>query len=173
MSVHSSYADAIHSIASAEGNLAGTRAELSAFSSAVQSNGELRSSLANNLLPAETRNGIIDDLLKGKASNTTRAIIGMIVSAGRGGDLSQIVDAFASKAASASGNRLAVVRSAVPLSADQQARLSAALAQQAGGPVELQTEIDPTVVGGVVTTLGDVVIDGSVRSRINKMREAL
>ena len=173
MSITSSYADAIHSIATAEGDVANTRAELQAFSQAVQSNGELRSTLANALLPADTRNGIVDDLLKGKASNVTRSIIGLIVNAGRGGDLSEIVNEFLSKAASASGKRLAVVRSAVPLSADQQARLAAALAKQAGGPVELQTEIDPSVVGGVVTTLGDTVIDGTVRSRINKMREAL
>ncbi len=173
MSVHSSYADAIHSVASAEGDIARTRSELASFSRALKDNGELRTTLANSLIPADTRNKIVDDLLQGKVSDTTRGIIAMIVTAGRGGAFSEIVDEFAAKAASASGNRLAVVRSAVPLSADQQARLATALAKQAGGPVELQTEIDPSVVGGVVTTLGDTVIDGSVRSRINKMREAL
>ncbi len=173
MSITSSYADAIHSIATAEGDVANTRAELQAFAHAVQGNGELRSTLSNSLLPADVRNGVVDDLLKGKASNVTRSIIGLIVSAGHGADLSEIVNEFMAKAASSSGKRLAVVRSAVPLSTDQQARLAAALAKQAGGPVELQTEIDPSVVGGVVTTLGDTVIDGTVRSRINKMREAL
>jgi F-type H+-transporting ATPase subunit delta len=173
MSVTSSYADAIHSIASAEGDIANTRAELQAFSQAMQNNTELRSTLANALLPADTRNGIVDDLLKGKASNVTRSIVGLIVNAGRAGDFSEIVNQFMAKAATSSGKRLAVVRSAVPLSAEQQARLANALAKQAGGPVELHTEIDPSVVGGVVTTLGDTVIDGTVRSRINKMREAL
>ena len=173
MNATESYADAILAIASAEGDINGTRSELLSFSKALQSNNELRSTLANTLLPADTRNQIVDDLLAGKASNTTRSIVGLIVNAGRAGDLSQIVDSFVGKAASSSGKRLAVVRSAVPLSADQQARLSAALAVQAGGPVELQIEIDPSVVGGVVTTLGDTVIDGTVRSRINKMREAL
>ncbi len=173
MSVISSYADAINAIASAEGDIATTRSELLAFSQAVQGNTELRSTLANTLLPADSRNSLVDQLLAGKASDVTRSIVGLIVNAGRGSELSEIVDEFVSRAAAASGKRLAVVRSAVPLSADQQARLAAALAKQAGGPVELQTEIDPTVVGGVVTTLGDTVIDGTVRSRINKMREAL
>jgi F-type H+-transporting ATPase subunit delta len=173
MSVISSYADAIHAIASAEGDISTTRSELLDFSRAVQGNAELRSTLSNALLPADTRNGIVDQLLSGKASDVTRSIVGLIVNTGRGGELAEIVEEFVTRAATASGKRLAVVRSAVPLSADQQSRLAAALAKQAGGPVELQTEIDPSVVGGVVTTLGDVVIDGTVRSRINKMREAL
>jgi F-type H+-transporting ATPase subunit delta len=173
MSVISSYADAINSVATAEGDIANTRSELLAFSRAVQANPDLRSTLANALLPADTRNGIVDQLLNGKASDVTRSIISLIVSAGRAGDLSEIVDEFVTRAARSSGKRLAVVRSAVPLSEEQQARLARALAQQAGGPVELQTEIDPSVVGGVLTTIGDTVIDGTVRSRINKMREAL
>ncbi len=173
MSAIDFYADAIMNIATAEGDVSSTRTELLSFSRALQGNNELRSTLANKLLPASTRNQIVDDLLSGKVSDTTRSIVGLIVNAGRGGDFSQIVDAFLTKAASSSGKRLAVVRSAVPLTADQQSRLASALAAQAGGPVELQTEIDPSVVGGVVTTLGDTVIDGTVRSRINKMREAL
>ncbi len=173
MSISTSYAEAIHAVASAEGDVARTRNELLAFAQALQQNDQLRSTLANALLPADTRNQIVDDLLSGKASDVTRAIIGLVVNAGRGRDLDEIINEFAVRAATSSGKRLAFVRTAVPLTPEQEKRLAAALAQQAGGPVELQTEIDPSVVGGVVTTLGDNVIDGTIRSRINKMREAL
>ena len=173
MSVTAAYAEAIHSIASAEGDLARVRSELVSFGSALDKNDQLRATLSNALIPADTRTRIVDDLLSGKASNVTRSIIGMVVSAGHGSEFGEIVNAFQTKAAQASGKRLALVRSAVPLSADQQSRLAAALASQAGGPVDIQTEIDPSVVGGVVTTMGDVVIDGTVRTRINRMKEAL
>lgn len=173
MSVNSAYAEAISKIAGADGDLAVTRSELLAFSEALRKNEKLRSTLANPLLPAGTRNQIVDDLLAGKVSNVTRSIIGLLVTAGRGGQITEIVDAFVSTAAAGAGKRLAVVRTAVALTPDQERRLNAALATQAGGPVELQIEIDPSVVGGIVTTLGDTVIDGTVRSRINKMREAL
>ncbi len=167
------YAEALLSVARAEGNLETTRTQLRDVARAVEGNEELRSSLSNNLLPAATRSQIVDDLLAGKASDTVRALVGMVVAAGRGGELSQIVTAFGDRAASASGNRVAVVRTAVALSDDQKARLAQALAATAGGPVELENIVDPEVIGGAVTTIGDTVIDGSLRTKLNQMHEAL
>jgi F-type H+-transporting ATPase subunit delta len=167
------YAEALLSVARAEGNLEGTSAQLRDVARAVEGNDDLRSSLANNLLPAATRNQIVDDLLAGKASDTVRALVGLVVSAGRGGQLGDIVSAFSEKAAASSGKRVAVVRSAVALSDDQKARLAQALAATAGGPVELENVVDPEVIGGAVTTIGDTVIDGSLRTKINQMHEAL
>ncbi len=167
------YADALLAVARAEGNLETTRSQLGDVARAVDANEELRSSLSNNLLPAATRGQIVDDILAGKASDTTRALVGMIVSAGRGGDLSAIVSAFASAAAASSGSRVAVVRSAVALTEDQKARLSQALGAQAGGPIELENIVDPEVIGGAVTTIGDTVIDGSLRTKLNQLHDAL
>ena len=167
------YAEALLSVARAEGDLETTRSQLRDVARAVEGNEELRSSLSNNLLPAATRSQIVDDLLAGKTSDTVRALVGLVVSAGRGGELSDIVNAFGDRAASASGNRVAVVRSAVPLTDDQKARLAQALTASAGGPVELENIVDPDVIGGAVTTIGDTVIDGSLRTKLNQMHEAL
>lgn len=168
-----SYANALLAVARAEGNLETTRSELSAVSRAVEANEELRSTLSNKLIPASTRNQIVDDLLANRTSDTTRALVGMIVSTGRGAALGQIVDRFLSSAAAAGGKRLAVVRSAVALSDEQKAGLSSALESRTGHQVEIENVLDPDVIGGVVTTIGDTVIDGSVKSRLNKMKESL
>ncbi len=167
------YADALLAVARAEGNLAATRSQLNDVARAVESNEELRSSLSNNLLPAATRGQIVDDLLANKASDTVRSLVGMIVSAGRGSELSAIVSAFSSAAAASSGSRVAVVRSAVALTEDQRARLGQALSASAGGPIELENIVDPNVIGGAVTTIGDTVIDGSLRTKLNQMHDAL
>lgn len=167
------YANALLSVARAEGNLDTTRAQLGDVARAVEANEQLRSTLSNNLMPAATRGQIVDDILAGKANDTTRALVGMIIAAGRGSELSEIVASFVNAAAAAGGNRVAVVRSAVALSADQKARLSQALSAQAGAPVELENIVDPSVIGGAVTTIGDTVIDGSLRTRLNQMHEAL
>ncbi|MEM7337312.1 MAG: ATP synthase F1 subunit delta [Actinomycetota bacterium] len=167
------YAKALLAVAEAEGSVESVRGELAEVSRAVEGNDELRSTLSNNLLPAAVRGQIVDDILANKTSNATRALVGMIVSAGRAGDMSAIVDSFVAQAAGGSGRQVATVRSAVPLSDDQVSRLSAALSKRAGTDVELYTIVDPTVVGGIVTTMGDTVIDGSVRSRLNQMRESL
>jgi F-type H+-transporting ATPase subunit delta len=167
------YADALLAVARAEGNVDSTRSQLGDVARAFEANDELRSTLSNNLLPAATRGQIVDDVLGGKASDTTRALVGMIVSSGRGAELGAIVNAFVNAAAAAGGNRVAVVRSAVALSEDQKARLAQALSAQAGTAIELENIVDPDVIGGAVTTIGDTVIDGSVRTKLNQMHEAL
>ena len=167
------YVDALLAVTSAEGNTEAVQRELVAFADAVRSNDQLRTTLSDPLLPGSVKEQIITDLLQGRASDTTRALIAMVVAAGHGAELPDIVDAFAASAAAGRGRRIAMVRSAVPLSPTQQAELAAALQQAVGTPVELQVNVDPTVVGGAVTTIGDTVIDGSVRSRLNQMRDAL
>jgi F-type H+-transporting ATPase subunit delta len=167
------YADALLSVARVEGNLEATGSQLREFARAVQGNDELRSALANHLLPAATRSQIVDDLLGGKASDTVRALIGMIVVGGRGSELGDIVDTFGQNAASANGKRVAVVRSAVALTDDQKVRLAQALNVSTGGPVELENIVDPDVIGGAVTTIGDTIIDGSLRTKLNQMHDAL
>lgn len=167
------YADALLAVARADGNVAGVKSELVAVSNAIEGNEELRQSLSNNLLPASTRNQILDDILQNKVTDTTRALAGMIISAGKGSAFGEIVNSFVSRSASAGGAQVATVRSAVALTEDQKTRLSQALKTSTGNDVELQVVVDPSVVGGAVTTIGDTVIDGSLRTRLNQMRDAL
>lgn len=167
------YAEGLLSIARAEGDVETTKSQLADVARAVAGNEELRSTLSNNLVPAAVRGQIVDDVLAGKTSDVVRAIVGMIVASGRGGQLGDIVDSFIGLAASSSGKEVATVRSAVALTDEQQQQLVAALKTKTGADVELQMIVDPSVVGGAVTTIGDTVIDGSVRTRLAQMREAL
>ena len=69
-----------------------------------------------------------------------------------------------SSSAAAAEKQLAVaeVRSAIPLTEDQEARLAEALNKATGKKVQLQVVIDPSVMGGLVASVGDTVIDGTV-----------
>jgi len=67
---------------------------------------------------------------------------------------------------------VAEVRSAVAVGDVQQRRLAGALQRATGKDVAVKVIVDPTVMGGLVTRIGDEVIDGSVRARINQLREA-
>lgn len=167
------YAEALLAVARADGNLETVKSQLADVAAAIEGNEELRSTLSDNLLPATVRGQIIDDLLANKTTDTTRALSGLIVSSGRGSEFSKIVDAFVSMSAAASGRAVATVRTAIALTDDQQTRLATALKASTGQDVELQVLLDSSVVGGIVTTLGDTVIDGSLRSRLSKMRETI
>ncbi len=165
------YAQAISAIAAAEGNSDQVRSEILAVSEAVESNSELRSNLTNKMLPAATRFQIMTDSISGKVSDTTLSIVSMIAANGQAGNLSAIAASFAS--AGAGSAQLATVRSAVALTDAQLQKLSANLVNVVGGPVEVRNIVDTSVVGGVVTTIGDRVIDGSIRSKLDQMKEAL
>ena len=73
------------------------------------------------------------------------------------------------RASAAKNLELAEVRSAVPLTDDQQDRLKAALSNATGKQVNLKVVVDPSVLGGIVATVGDTVIDGSVRTRLDQL----
>lgn len=65
------------------------------------------------------------------------------------------------------------VRSAVPLTSEQKDRLAAKLTAQFGPDLVLTYEVDPSVVGGLVVRVGDLVMDGSVASRLAALKEKL
>src|ERR671935_92104 len=66
---------------------------------------------------------------------------------------------------------VAEVRSAVELDAARQRRLAEVLTRITGRPVDLQCTVDASILGSVVVRIGDEVFDGSVRSRLAKVRE--
>ena len=74
------------------------------------------------------------------------------------------------QSAAANGREVAEVRSAVALSDDQKTRLATSLKAATGKDVDVKVILDPSVLGGVVTTIGDTVIDGSVRSRLAQVK---
>jgi F-type H+-transporting ATPase subunit delta len=68
---------------------------------------------------------------------------------------------------------IAEVRSAIELSDDQKKRLADALGQATGKQVDVMVIVDPSVLGGIVAQIGDIVIDGSVRHRIAQLKETI
>ena len=167
------YARALFEVARAEGSLDEVEDELFRFARSFESSDELRSALTDEQIPAEKRQAIIEDLLGGKATATTSQLISMVVGAGRGRDLPAIVDQLVHRASTAKQLDVASVRTAVPLTGDQEARLKAALENATGKSLNLKATVDPSVVGGVIAVIGDDVIDDSVRTRIDQLKSRL
>ncbi|MEY4373743.1 MAG: synthase subunit delta, partial [Actinomycetota bacterium] len=143
------------------------------FARAYEGSDQLRAALSDESIPAARRQGIIEELLGGKASNTTVQLVSMIAGSGRASDLVAIVERLVARASSAKNLEVAEVRTAVALTGDQESRLAAALTKATGKSINLKVVVDPSVIGGVVATIGDTVIDGSVRSRIEQLKSRL
>jgi F-type H+-transporting ATPase subunit delta len=168
-----SYADAMFGVARAEGTLDEVGDELFRFARALEGSDQLRAALSDPHIPASRRQQIVEDLVGPRATSTTAALISMVVGIGRGHDLPTIIDALVQKSAEAHGKAVAEVRSVVELTPDQQQRLAAAVEKVTGKQVEVKVIIDPSVLGGIVTTVGDTVIDGSVRTRLEQLKNAI
>jgi F-type H+-transporting ATPase subunit delta len=167
------YANALLEVSRAEGHLADIQDELFRFARTFEGSDELRTALTDPALPRERRIAVVEDLLGGKALQTSAALATFIVAAGRAGELPAIVDRFVELAAAEQRRAVAEVRSAIELTPEQTDRLREALNRATGKDVEVKVVVDPSVLGGVVARVGDVVIDGSVRHRLEQLREQI
>lgn len=166
------YADALLAVASAEGASDVVEDELFRVAEAVRGSESLLATLADRHLPIDRRMGVVEDLLGPKASPTTTALVSMVVANGRGADLPAIVDEAMARSAAGRNRQLARVRSAIALEDDQVQRLAQAIKSRTGSDVEIRVVIDESVMGGLITEIGDDVIDGSVRRRMSQLRES-
>jgi len=167
------YARGLFEVAKGEGTLDEVEDELFRFARLYESNDELRNALTNDEIPPARRQAIVEDLLGGKTTSTTVQLISMVIGSGHARDLPAIVDRMVQRAASSKDMEVAEVRSAVPLSADQEDRLRAALANATGKNVDVKVIVDPSVLGGLVATVGDTVIDGTVRTHLDQLKSRL
>ena len=78
-----------------------------------------------------------------------------------------------SLADAAAGLTKAHVRSASPLSDAQRERLQRALERKSGGRVDLEIELDASLLGGAIAQVGDLVYDGSLRTQLRQLRATL
>jgi F-type H+-transporting ATPase subunit delta len=166
------YAEALFKVARAEGKLAEVEDELFRFARSLEGSDELRDALTDQAIPAARRQQIVEDLLGPKATSTTTALVSLVVGTGRARELPSIIDELVRMSAAENAKAVAEVRSAVDLTDEQRERLADALQKATGKQVEVKVIVDPSVMGGLVTTIGDTVIDGSVRTRLEQLKNA-
>ncbi len=167
------YAAALFAVARAEGPVAEIEDELFRVAQVVRGNDELRDKLADPHIPVATRQQIVVDLLDGKAQPATTNLVSLVVGNGRVRDLPAIVDELLAMTAFEASKEVAEVRSAIALTDDQKTRLADALGKATGKQVEVKVIVDPTIQGGLIAQVGDTVIDGSVRRRLDQLKNAL
>ncbi len=167
------YAAAMFEVAKAEGILQRVEHELFGLLHVLESNEELRRTLSDADIPPERRQAIVEDLLGDKFLPLTASLVSFVVSTGRARDLPAIIQKMVERSAAERKHAVAEVRSAIPLSDDQKERLAKALSDNLDQQVEVKVIVDPDVLGGIVARVGDIVIDGTVRHRLDQLKEAM
>jgi len=167
------YAAGFLEVAAAEGALDRVGDELFRIARAIESAPELREAISDPRLPIERKLGIVQDLLGDRVSRLSLGLVSFVLGVGRGGDLTAIADSLAAQTAEQRGRAVAEIRSAVELDEATLDRLAEALGRATGKQIEVRAVVDPSVIGGIVARVGDVVIDGTVRHRLDEIRTQL
>lgn len=159
--------------ADARGDLDATEDEIFRFGRVVDASPDLQMALINPSLPTSAKAGIVNDLLEGRVTASTREVLGFAVGHLHGRRIDSAVDALADAAARQRQRIVAEVRVAQPLDPDQERRLTEALSTLKGRRVRLNVAVDPAVLGGVHVTVGDEVIDGTIAARLEQARRTM
>src|SRR5919197_1140131 len=166
-------AEAVFTDAEADGELERLEEELYQLGTLVDRGPGVRSALTDSRLPVDHKQALVADLLRGRAGERAAALADLWVVLRDGRGLGETARELARQAARRRQRLGADVRSAVELDAARRRRLAEVLTRITGRPVDLQCTVDASILGSVVVRIGDEVFDGSVRSRLAKVRERL
>jgi F-type H+-transporting ATPase subunit delta len=165
------YAQALFNVVKAEGELDRVEDELYRFGKLLESNHELKQALSDASLDPAQREKVLQELLSDRVSEHTLGLLTFIVNQGRARHLPQILERVSSLVAAARDSVVAEVRSAIPLDDKQRDELARALSKATGKKVEVKVIVDPSVMGGLSAKVGDTVIDGTVKRRLEQLKE--
>jgi F-type H+-transporting ATPase subunit delta len=145
--------------------------DLFRFARIVGATPALRSALTNRDLDVSARQGLVTQLLEGKVPAAALSLARYAVTGGRARDIVGTLDFLVELTAQARGWRIARVRAAAPIDDAQRTELTDSLGSLAGAPVELQVEVDESLLSGALIRIGDLQVDATARGRIDALRE--
>ena len=172
------YARALLGLASSPAQRDRFDKDMAAFAEVVamrDSNGiQVLAVLTNDRFPLSQRQGVVDGILRKLGADAmTGKFLAYVLKRGRMDGVGQIARAYRRLADEAAGRVRATITAARPLNPSDQAALTQALQQATGKQVVATTQVDPEIIGGVVTQIGSYVIDSSVRAHLARMRASL
>ena len=149
--------------------------QLFRFGRVLDNEGRLNRLLADPTVPADKRVELLDKVLEagGGVNDTAAALLRQTVDLLRGELADAAVDDLAELAVARRGEAVAQVTAATELSDGQRTRLTEVLSRIYGTAVSVQLNVDPEILGGLLITVGDEVIDGSISSRLAAARTGL
>ncbi|MTI80601.1 MAG: F0F1 ATP synthase subunit delta [Firmicutes bacterium] len=167
------YAQALYEIATKTQGLDALEEELKAVKAVMESEEGLRKILFHPQITASEKQKVIKNLFENRVSETTVNFLYLIVDRHREAYISDIVEEFINQANEARNIVDAEVISATELPAGQKESLAQVLNRLAGKEVSPKYSVDASLIGGLVVRIGDKVIDGSVKHKLESLKQRL
>jgi F-type H+-transporting ATPase subunit delta len=170
------YARALFDVARQEQvDLAVVQRDLSGFARLVAGNGELQRALTNPAIPVGRKRALLDALLarSGGLAPMVTKLLQLLAEHDRLNLLPDLDAAFEQRLMDYRQVVRAELRTATPLPDDRIAALREGLQRATGRDVQLETRVDPSIIGGAVARIGSTVYDGSVTRQLQKLKASL
>ena len=168
------YAKALLLIGKEDGKTETYREELAGFSALIERESVLEQAISNPLYNAAGRKKVLKTVLEKLAlSGIMKSFLTLLFDKGRFIYLSSINDFYQKLADELKGIARASLVSATELSSETVEKIRTTLSNRTGKEVILEVEEDPSLIGGIVTRIGDLVLDGSIKTQLLNMRESL
>lgn len=169
------YARALFDVAQKEADIQQVGRELAGIAGLISANEPLARVLSNPAIPAVRKRGVMEQLLARDGSITP--VLGKLLLLLADRDRLALVPEIASAYDTRLMDHAQVVRAdvttAIALGADRIAALQRGLAEVTGRTVQLDTRVDPSIIGGAVARIGSTVYDGSIATQLQKVKERL
>jgi F-type H+-transporting ATPase subunit delta len=168
------YASALFDLARDEKQIDSVGRNLDALAQALVDSREFDLLVKSPLVNREEASKAFESLAFAlKLDPITTNFLGVLARNGRKGELSNVIGLFRRLAAENRGETTAEVVTARPLNDDQIAALKTKLTARAGREVTIETRIDPEILGGLIVKLGSQMIDSSIRTKLNRLAQAM
>ncbi len=166
------YAEATFELAQRDGTLDAWQADLRLAADLLKDERVLRI-VDNPAVPRPDREALLDEMLASRISRPALNLIKLLGQRGRLEHLPVVVAEYTRLLNKRRGIVTATVKSALPLTDDEVAAIKARVEEMTTAQVELETSIDPRLIGGLTVQVGDRMIDASVRGRLERLRNRL
>jgi F-type H+-transporting ATPase subunit delta len=164
------YAAALFELADEKGELDKVAGDLRDLRKMLAESADMRRMVASPVIDRKDRTNAIGEIAKRSGFSTTTAnFLGVLVHNGRLFALGNVIGAFLALLATKRGELTAEVSSAQPLTESQIAAVSAALKKALGRTAALESTVDPSLIGGLVVKVGSRMIDGSLKTKLQRL----
>lgn len=168
------YAKALLAIGQEDGKYAEYGEQIADFAVVLGENEELRQALANPAYPADNRRAVLEAVLaKSDYLPITKNFLLLLQDKNRTTELSSIVTVYQGLVDELGGVVRATVSTAALLSDEAAAKVKTTLENLTGKQVVMETKEDPGLIGGLVARVGDLVLDGSIKTQLESLKDSL
>lgn len=168
------YAVALIDVAQKSGALSSIENDMKSLQKAITESPDLVAMLRNPVIGGEAQMRVFQALSgAGQFHPLMNNFIGVLAHNRRINIIETVIAVFAQEMAARSGVTEASVRSAHPLSAQQQEQLKNNITQKTGKAVSLSVEVEPELLGGMIVTIGSHMIDDSVKSKLSRLQQIM